>query len=273
MRLIFRVVALFLSLAAWAEEMKNPLEIQLISEAQAIAPGQPFMLGFHLKHPEKHHSYWKHPGIVGYATEVKWELPSGFLTGEIEWPAPKLVKMSQYTAQGYHGETLLMIRITPPAKIDATKVKLAAKVSWMCCADRCHPASAVPFSIELPVAATMQMNETTRPLFEKFRARLPKIDASWQATAKREKDHFLLKLKPPSNKNIHHPEAIRFFTTDGQVDSDRPQQVSISNEEILMKLPLSEMAPKNVTKLPGVIHLPAGWQEGEGEFYLEIGAE
>ncbi|NJR41310.1 MAG: hypothetical protein HC767_00315 [Akkermansiaceae bacterium] len=108
-------------------------------------------------------------------------------TGEIEWPAPDAVKMANYTAQGYHGETLLMIPISLAPELASQSVTLHAKASWMCCADGCYPAIDIPFSITLPVAGEEKADPTTQPLFQKFRALVAKADSKWQANVKKEK--------------------------------------------------------------------------------------
>src|SRR4051812_17836004 len=112
----------------------EPLSIDLISEVASIQPGTPFYVGLHLKHQEHYHTYWKFPGIVGVPTHVEWKLPPGWKAGPIEWPAPERVMMFQIKAQGYHGEVLLPVKLTPPNGVEiGSKVTLVGKATWMCC--------------------------------------------------------------------------------------------------------------------------------------------
>ena len=251
---------------------QNPLDIRLISEMRSIRAGSTFFVGFHLRHPAGAHSYWKHPGIVGLATQVEWDLPKGFVAGPIQWPAPEVVTMAIYQAQGYHGETLLLIPITAPAELSESPITLSAKVSWMCCAKTCQPAAKVPFTATLPVAATAEPDPATQPLFAKFRARIPLRDPAWQATVKRERNRIILTLLPPG-KNAPPPTAagIRFFTADGQVDSNQPQQLEILPEgKFRLTLTLTDSAPPPPATLPGVIVFENGWPVGGRPFQLEI---
>jgi DsbC/DsbD-like thiol-disulfide interchange protein len=168
--------------------------------------------------------------------------------------------MASYTAQGYYGETLLMAPITPPENFTTQSVHLAAKVSWMCCEKTCHPAMGVPFSIDLPVTDMALPDRSTQPLFEKFRALVARPDPSWQATVKREQNHVMLTLKSrvPQTMMIDAHD-IKFFTLDGQIDSNGKQQVRLlASSEIQMELPLSEHTSIQPT-LPGVVIFPAGW--------------
>ncbi|MEO5915034.1 MAG: protein-disulfide reductase DsbD domain-containing protein [Luteolibacter sp.] len=246
-----------------AEEADKPLEIKLISEVRSVSPGKEFHLGLHLKHPPGSHTYWKNPGIVGLATKIQWSLPPGFKAGEIQWPAPRIVKMASYEAQGYEGETLLLIPILPPADLSTKTITLTAKASWMCCGKTCQPATDVPFSITLPVTESAKTDAETRPLFEKFRALVPKPNTKWTVTAQRHPTEIWLTLKPASRDMMLSDDAkkIHFFTADGQVDSNGKQGIEmIEDGTISISLPVSETGPKNPPTLPGVVSLPQGEQ-------------
>lgn len=265
------LAAALMVLPALAE---NPLSVKLVSEAKAIAPGQTFMVGLHLRPPQGFHTYWKHPGIVGLATSVEWSLPPGFRAGEIQWPAPETVKMARYTAQGYRGETLLMVPVTAPRDLTKSPVELTARVSWMCCGTQCHPAAKVPFTITLPVANAAEADATTRPLFEKFRAKLPAADPAWTTRFERIDDHIVLTLKsndPAVTRDVSELGALHFFTADGQVDSDCEQKVIIGPGQTLrLELPISASGPAAAKRLPGVLHAEKSWRRDGGSVDLEV---
>ena len=262
MKLIGFIAFVLISCPLGAVETDKPLEIALISEAGGISAGKTFFLGFHLKHPAGSHTYWKNPGIVGVPTTIEWELPPGFQAGEIQWPAPKLVNMAGHGAQGYEGETLLMIPITAPDEIAGASVKISAKASWMCCGTGCNPAWKVPFHITLPVGDVAAADAANGPLFEKFRGQVPKAESGWkEISAKRDGAKIVLTLDPVSRHPdpLPNPADIRFFTADGQVDSGRKQEVRISAEGVIvMTMDASETAPKNPESLPGVVVIPTG---------------
>jgi thiol:disulfide interchange protein DsbD len=272
MRLIRLLAILVMSPLPHAVAEDNPLDIRLISEVRSIRAGGTFQLGLHLRHPAGFHTYWKHPGIVGLATQLEWELPEGFTAGPIEWPAPESVRMAIYHAQGYHGETLLMIPIKAPANLTEKSVTLAARASWMCCAKTCHPAAKVPLAVTLPVAASAEPDPTTRLLFEKFRALVPKPDPAWRTTVARANRQVMLTLHPPGGSPAAADTAgIRFFTADGQIDSNQAQPVEIlANGGIRLRLALSENVPPSPAKLPGVVVFPNGWPPGGPPLRMEI---
>jgi thiol:disulfide interchange protein DsbD len=228
-----------------------------------------FFLGLHFVHPPGAHTYWKYPGIVGLATQIDWELPPGFSAGEIQWPAPEVVKMASYKAQGYEGETLLMIPLTAAPDISSDEpVTLSARVSWMCCGKTCKPAAEIPFAITLPVSDAADPDPGTLPLFAKFRAVVPLTDPQWHVAAKREAEQIILTLAPPANfGELPDSSRIHFFTADGQVGSNQKQQVKVFPDgKILMKLPVAETAPRHSEALPGVVEL----RKGSEPFQLEI---
>lgn len=264
------LAAALMVLPALAE---NPLSVTLVSEAKAITPGQTFMVGLHLQPPQGFHTYWKHPGIVGLATSVEWSLPPGFTAGEIQWPAPETVKMARYTAQGYRGETLLMVPVTAPADLTAKEIPLTARVSWMCCGSQCHPAAKVPFAITLPTAEKGHADPATRPLFEKFQAQVPAADPAWSTRIERIDERIVLTLEstnPALTRDVKDLGDIRFFTADGQVDSDADQKVTSGPGQTVR---IELIASKHVAaadSLPGVVVAGQSWRKAGVATGLEV---
>ena len=247
--------------------------MELVSEVKAIAPGETFTVGLHLKPPAGFHTYWKHPGLVGVATSVEWSLPSGFSAGAIQWPAPQTVKMARYTAQGYRDEALLIVPITPPKEVSGASVTLTAHASWMCCGDQCHPASKVPFSITLPVAASATIDPATKPLFDRFREKVPRKDQAWSAEVVRRSESILLTLtskKPELTRNVTEFGALHFFTSDGQIDSDGEQKVIRGpGQQLRIELPVSKLSPGS-GNLAGVIVADRSWRKDGTSTALEL---
>ena len=106
----------------------------------AVVPGQPFTAGLLLKMAPGWHTYWQFPGDAGIPTEIKWQLPPGWKTGPIQWPIPlKLNEPGDIQIYGYHDEVLLMMQLTPPAKIEAASVKLAGRSELARLREDLHP--------------------------------------------------------------------------------------------------------------------------------------
>lgn len=265
---------MFQAMALRAEE-KNPLQVEMISEVSQIRAGQTFFVGFHLRHPPGYHSYWKHPGVVGVATKISWQLPDGFRAGEILWPAPQKVMMSIHPAQGYRGDVLLMVPITAPAELSTESITLRAELDWMCCARSCHPAHRVPFSLTLGVGTDVLMHQAHAKLFEETRRHLPKPDARWTVSAVIDAQHVTLTLRPAPG-NLRRPGDLGdlwFFSADGAVDSSEPQHKTIAADGALeLRMARYEFGPAQPTHLTGVLQAAQGWHDDGSVPFIVINA-
>lgn len=162
------------SSASFAEEnsiVNEPVQITLIHEEEAVQAGRPFWVAVQLKLKDKWHSYWKVPGGKDLATNINWNLPTGFTVSPILWPAPKEFNVNSMVGYGYEGEVLLMAQITPPEDISSLEsIALGATVKWLACSDeQCVPG-------ESEIGANLSSSNTVpRPhaqwagLFEKAR--------------------------------------------------------------------------------------------------------
>lgn len=260
---------------ATAEEKKNPLQVTMISEASQVRAGETFWVGFHLQHPPGYHSYWKHPGVVGVATKISWQLPEGFRAGDIVWPAPEKVMMSIHPAQGYRGEVLLMVPITAPANWSKPTVTLKAELDWMCCAQGCHPAHRVPFALAVKVGKEAILHPEHHAMFEKSRQRVPRPDPLWVTTARIDATKIILCVKPaPGNpRGIKDLGDVWFFSADGAVHSAEPQHKTILADGTLqLTMMRYEFGPQDLPRLLGVLRAEKGWHTGSAVPCIEISA-
>ena len=269
--LFLRRWVFLLSFSIQAAEQENPLRVEMKLDVKTVVPGQTFHAGFLLRHPVGYHSYWKHPGIVGLATSVKWELPDGFVAGEILWPAPQKVTMGPSPAQGYHDETLLMVPITAPAVLPVGDYDLTAKLTWMCCSKTCHPGLAVPFSQSVHAGQATLIDDATQPIFAKFLAMVPAKDSAWETSFQLEKEKILRHVNAAKGnaRAVRDLGELWFFTADGTVDSAKPQRLAFDESgNAILEMERSEFALAKILHLPGVLYAPRGWSDGRQ--HLEI---
>ncbi|MEZ0275934.1 MAG: protein-disulfide reductase DsbD domain-containing protein, partial [Roseimicrobium sp.] len=256
---------------AHALEPNSPLKIALVSEVKAVQPGQPFYAGLHLKHKEGYHTYWKFPGIVGVPVSMNWALPEGWKAGDIEWPAPEQVHMFQIRAQGYHGEVILPVRITPPKDLKpGTKVTLSGKAAWMCCGRDCNPDFA-DLTLELPVSETAIVDDKWLPAFVKAHEATPQPldEKAWTVTATRSgKDRVTLHLTAKNDaakQQLASVKEVLFFTEDGYIHADKDQKLGKEGADTLtLELTVSQYYDgKNPpTHLLGLLQSSQGWGKG-----------
>jgi len=220
----------------------EPLTIDLVSEVASIQPGSPFYVGLYLKHKEHYHTYWKFPGIVGVPTGMTWDLPPGWKADPIEWPAPERVMMFRIKAQGFHGEVLLPMKLTPPKDLPAgQKITLKGRATWMCCGLDCNPGFA-DLSVTLPVDELPAPLDMRREgLFNNARARMPQPLVGYEATAVRNGDRVTLRLAAQTAKE-GTPEPPRnlpagiFFTEDGYINADKDQTFRQEGRTLVIEL-------------------------------------
>ena len=230
---------------------KELVREELLADTNAIVPGKPFTVGLLLKMAPGWHTYWKFSGDAGLPTELKWKLPPGWKTGEIQWPIPlKTIDPGDIETYGYENEVLLMQEITPPPNIDTSSVKLIAEANWLVCEKICIPGSAT-LQLDLPVAPTSQPVNTD--VFARYRGLLPQ---NWPganvASAEWNRVGSDVRLKITSKILARYP-AVDFFPLPGQETIvGHPAIQSRNNNEILFRIPL-ESAPKSLSSMPGLM--------------------
>jgi thiol:disulfide interchange protein len=230
---------------------KQLVRSDLLADTNAIVPGKPFTAGLLLRMAPGWHTYWKFSGDAGLPTELKWKLPPGWKTGEIQWPIPlKTIDPGDIETYGYENEILLMQEITPPPNIDASSVKLMAEANWLVCERICIPGSAT-LQLELPKASTSEPANTD--VFERYRRLLPK---NWPgvnlASTEWNRVGSDLRLKITSELLTKYPAVDFFPLPEQEAIVGHPTIQSRNNNEVVFRVPV-ESAPKNLSSMPGLV--------------------
>lgn len=256
---------------------QNGLKISLVPESTAVVPGATFRVGLFLQPEPGWHTYWRQPGIVGVPTQIAWELPAGFTTGELEYPGPEPVLMFHIKAQGYRRAVLLQTQITAPSDLQpGTSVSLRGRATWMCCGTTCHPGSQV-LEVTLPVAASAEPDPQWAPVFERERQAYSRESDAWQAEAEETGMTVTLTLRPVTAQGrpltVDELAGLRFYTEDGWINSDEDQRfdllpdcslrVTLTRAEVF----LGEGTPQH---LLGVLRRAGGWLTAESWSCLRI---
>ncbi len=127
--------------------------VTLVADVSAVVPGGSFTVGVLMNMDPGWHTYWHNPGDAGLATEIRWDVPAGFVPGDIHWPLPhKSMDSGDVLSYGYSKENMLLVPFTAPASIaPGTTVTLKARVTWLECQNICVPGEA-SLHVTLPVA-------------------------------------------------------------------------------------------------------------------------
>jgi thiol:disulfide interchange protein len=272
------VCALLFAPLLRAATKPSPVKGSLVAADTSVKPGQPLTVALRLVHDAHWHTYWLNPG-TGLPTALKWTLPAGWTAGEIQWPAPMVLKdkAGNTVGNGYEGELFLPVTLTPPANLaPGSSVELKAAADWLMCEEICVPGSA-NVALTLPVSADAPKPDAT--LGEKIRATvagLPRADPAWKVSATRAAKTITLLVSPtgPSAASTAAPTNLHFFSDDGVIAFDEPQTSKPDGKGgFALTLPVAADGPKDAKKLLGVVTTSTSWTAGAALRGLRVETE
>ncbi len=257
--ILFALLALS---ALWPTAASAQVKASLVAGVTSVQPGQPFTVALRLEHTPHWHTYWINPG-TGLVTSLAWTLPEGVTAGDIQWPAPKALKDRSGTivGNGYEGDLLLPVTITPPATLaPGSKLTLKVAAEWLMCEDSCMPGNA-DLQLTLPVTTEAAApHPTFGPRLAAVLANLPRVEAPWILNASRSGSTITLAVTP-SAPIAHQPTGLRFFADDNLVAYELPQTIEPDGQGgYVLTLPVSPDGPQDAANLTGVLTAENGWR-------------
>lgn len=245
---------------------------ELVSEVVTVKPGEPFWVALRQILRPKWHTYWKNPGESGLPTEITWKLPEGARADPIVWPAPILFDIGGVINYGFKDESMLLVRITPPADL-AGPLTLAAEANWLVCEDVCIPEEG-KFELVLPSGtAATPAPPATRDLFEKARRAVPTA-SPWPARYGLSKtgDPTLLVeakgLKPDTIGDVY------FFPAEwGPIATMAKQTATVTPEGIRIPLKRGDAKAAIPAQLAGTLVLTENTADGSVRQAFDLSAK
>ncbi len=198
----------------------------LVTDTDAITPGQPVHLGLRLRMQPGWHTYWSNPGDAGAPPELAI---TGAQAGPIAFPAPQRLQDGPFTSFAYTGELLLPVTATVTATATAP-AQIEATANWLICATVCVPEQA-RFHLTLPAGPAAP--STQAPLFAAAAARTPRPSpyAAHVTTA----GVLWLQARLPVR------EALFFPADPGVIDQDALQPLTVTPDYLSVALrPLNQ---------------------------------
>ncbi len=246
-------VPAFALTSARAQNAADLVKVELLAEPAAIVPGEPFTVGIKLSMKQHWHTYWRNPGDSGEPTQVTWKLPQGFVAGDLQWPAPSLIRVGPAAGFGYEGEAMLLARVTPPRDLTSgTSVNLAADVGYVVCEKICIPGEA-SVSLSLPVSASGAPSQANA-VFDAARGKLP-LPSPWRATFGADEKAITLSLRAQDLRG----DAIRsanFFPYDNTlIDNAARQVLQTDGQTTRISIERSQIAKLIPPRVDGVLVL------------------
>lgn len=175
MALITGVFAVAGPLLAETPAAGKKAKVSLVPSVTGVVPGKPFEIAVHFELESGWHIYWRNSGDAGLPPVMRWTLPEGFETGELQFPAPKReVSPGDIVTNILKGDPSLLVEVRPPAAVDSPSASFAGKLSYLVCAANCIREEA-DVSVELPVRpAGSEPESANAALFSRARRALPK---------------------------------------------------------------------------------------------------
>ena len=257
------LLALALFFAPFLRAGTPHVQASLVAADTSIQAGQPFTVALRFVHDPHWHTYWLNPG-TGLVTTLRWTLPPGFRAGDIQWPAPDVLRDHSGTVvgNGYEGELFLPVTIvaSPDLKPGST-IELQASAEWLMCEEVCMPGNA-DVKISLPVSAEPPNPDSAWGA--KIRATiagLPRADSGWNVLATHDAKNVTLTVSPGfAEQRSRLPKDLHFFAHDNLIAYELPQVVTDDGRgHYVLKLPISPDGPKNPAKILGVLTSETGW--------------
>ena len=245
----------------------------LLSEVEAIAPGQTFTVALFLDHNESFHTYWMNPGTAGLATSLKWTLPEGFEASPIRWQVPEKVKMVIYDAYGYNSDAMLLVDMKAPEKLPKEPVLLKAKAVWMACGPepkQCCNLGFQDLSLTLKTGNKPKWDDEGRSRIAEARKNLPEPIQGWKQSAKRDGEKLILTVRNMAGVPVEGNQEICFYSELNHFTTLKKQRFKVKGNELTVTLPIADYAPGKLEKVKGLLYHPAGWHGSKGNKYMPV---
>ncbi len=206
MRFLAALLLPFSIAFASSESMTTPqTTVTLITEREAVAPGESMKIGFYFQIKPEWHLYWKNPGDSGLPPRVELEsAPDGSQFSDLIFTQPVRIPFKTQMNFGYEKEALFLVDWKAPSSVQpGESIRVDAKLKWLICKEECLPGKA-DLSISLPVVdpqASKNANGTHEALFKKYTAQIP---AAFEGTVRKGEDaslaQFTLAFQPVDPK-------------------------------------------------------------------------
>ncbi len=231
------------------------VKAELLLDPATKDPGKPFTVGLRMRMASHWHTYWQYSGDFGLPTEIKWELPSGYVAGAIQWPLPnRMMDGGNIITFGYSDEVLLLTEITPPSGATTFPV-IKAKVSWLVCKESCVPGDA-----DLTLNPSPTDDAASKAAFAQARASLPRSfgkGAGFEVARSITKKEIVLAVTGLSPGELENVYFFPLPPADGSVVISAPI-VERTGDRVLVRIPLQGETSANAGKVVGVMAFERG---------------
>ncbi len=193
------VCGLPFGVSVWGDPVRtNYSTAELVAEQASIpADGGTVTVGLHLAPDPTWHAYWINPGDAGLPATMRWNLPAGFSSSELQFPAPHVIPFGDLVTYGFDEPIMILSDIAVPAGQAGDTVDLEGEARWVVCDDElCVPEKA---SLSLTLAfGDGDLDPRHAESFAAARAKLPEV-VDWPAQFERVGESVRVAVKTPES--------------------------------------------------------------------------
>ncbi|MFC0407866.1 protein-disulfide reductase DsbD family protein [Roseomonas elaeocarpi] len=240
-RFLATLAALLLGLSAGAMAAESNVAtspratVSLVSEAAAVAPGQPFRVMLQQVLQPGWHTYWTNPGDAGQATELELALPPGASATPLRFPTPQRIPYGPLVNFGYEGRASFPLAVTPPAAlVPGERFHLEGNATWLVCEQVCIPEEA-QFRLDLPVEAAARLDPAEAAPFAEAEAALPRA-SPWSARAGMGGGRGAVEIEGQDLTPAAVRSAFFFPAEGGWLDNTAPQPLELRDGAVRLGL-------------------------------------
>ncbi len=131
-------------LAAQPVTGEQHINVALVAESNAPAPGKQTTIAVVMTPQPGWHGYWRNPGDAGLAPKLTWTLPAGAIAGDPAYPTPKALLVTGIMNHVYEKPYALLVPLTiPPGLAAGTSLPVKLAMSYLVCTlEQCVPEQA-----------------------------------------------------------------------------------------------------------------------------------
>jgi thiol:disulfide interchange protein/DsbC/DsbD-like thiol-disulfide interchange protein len=235
---MIRLLLLLLALAggpAAAQPLaagRNNIEVELVAETLAPAPGSDVTLAFSFTPKPGWHGYWLNPGDAGAPARVEWRLPAGAEAGPLRFPVPGTLLISglmNYVFEGPHA--LLTTLRVPQGLAPGAALPVSARIDYLACTDEICVPERADVALQLTIGDGSVAPDSRRR-FDAWRAALPRpLAAEGSVTVQGER----IRIAVPIPGGTAIQQAYLFPAAAGMIRHPVGQSVSRSGDWVIIE--------------------------------------
>ncbi|MBX7137583.1 MAG: thioredoxin family protein [Oligoflexia bacterium] len=268
---IFALLWLFSPGLIWSASAEAPSHIraELISEFDAVIPGQQFRAGLLFQPEEGWHVYWQNPGDSGRRPHLTFDLPSGWLADDLLFPVPERIAVGPLVNFGYPGKVLLPIALEVPPSAAPGPLRMRAHADWLVCKEECVPGEKDLYLNLIVAGADRESGHQL--LFRNTEKQLPIRSSQLHVETERSDKIIRLDIKAEAPLRLPAADLLYFPLESGEIQNAAVQRYVLKGDHASLELIPAAGRRDPPSQLHGVLVAKQGFGAAGMPYGIEIG--